>query len=124
MSSDGSADSEISNALSLSPVIVGLWRKRLISCGLDGLKDMPRSGKPPTCDKEATRNNILNALERLPPKGQAIWDGKALASKLGISDDKVWRVLKEKGIHLQRRRTWHVSTDPQFTEKAADRALP
>jgi hypothetical protein len=32
----------------------------------------------------------------------------------------VWRVLRSEGIHLQRRRSWCISTDPQFAAKAAD----
>ena len=29
-------------------------------------------------------------------------------------------MLRRHGIHLQRRRSWCVSTDPEFTQKAAD----
>ena len=32
----------------------------------------------------------------------------------------VWRVLRKEGIQLRRRRSWCVSTDPQFATKAAD----
>ena len=32
----------------------------------------------------------------------------------------VWRVLRRRGIQLQRRRSWCVSTDPEFVPKAAD----
>jgi len=32
----------------------------------------------------------------------------------------VCRVLKKEGIQLSRQRSWCVSTDPEFTEKAAD----
>jgi DDE superfamily endonuclease len=37
-----------------------------------------------------------------------------------ISDDQIWRVLRKHGISLQRRRSWCVSTDPCFAQKAAD----
>ena len=48
-------------------------------------------------------------------------DGKLLAKALGdVSAIHVWRVLRKHGIHLQRRRSWCVSTDPQFAQKAAD----
>jgi transposase len=120
MSADGLSDTQISKSLSLSPNSVGIWRKRFNADRIDGLKDRPRSGKPPTYDKEVTRNAILSTLEKPPPKGQATWDGKLLASELGFSVDIVWRTLKKEGIHLQRQRTWCVSTDPQFAEKAAD----
>lgn len=48
------------------------------------------------------------------------WDGAALAAHLGASDDAVWRVLRKEGIFLSRQRSWCVSTDPEFTSKAAD----
>jgi transposase len=32
----------------------------------------------------------------------------------------VWRVLRREGIHLQRQRSWCVSTDKQFAPKSAD----
>ncbi|MBW1845683.1 MAG: IS630 family transposase [Deltaproteobacteria bacterium] len=37
-----------------------------------------------------------------------------------VSEHQVWRVLRKHGIHLQRRHSWCISTDPQFAEKAAD----
>jgi transposase len=120
MSADGMADVEIAKALDIDPNTVALWRKRFISSGLSGLTDSPRSGKPPLYDRRQTRLDILKTLKRSPPKGQAAWDGKALAKELGLSADIVWKILREEGVHLQRQRTWCVSTDPHFAEKAAD----
>ena len=37
-----------------------------------------------------------------------------------MSADQVWAVLRQHGIQLQRRRSWCVSTDPEFARKAAD----
>ena len=48
------------------------------------------------------------------------WDGPAVAEKLGSSVYAVWRVLRREGIHLQRHRSWCVSTDKEFASKAAD----
>ena len=50
-----------------------------------------------------------------------MWNGSLVAEALGdVSAHQVWRVLRKHGIHLQRRRSWCVSTDPQFAQKAAD----
>jgi hypothetical protein len=46
--------------------------------------------------------------------------GNSFAERLGVSHDYVWRVLRKEGIQLQRIRTWCVSTDPEFSAKAAD----
>jgi hypothetical protein len=44
-----------------------------------------------------------------------------LAEQLdAVSDDQVWRVLRKHKIQLQRRRSWCISTDPEFGPKGAD----
>jgi hypothetical protein len=44
-----------------------------------------------------------------------------LAKHLGdISKHQIWRVLREHEISLERRRSWCISTDPAFAQKAAD----
>jgi transposase len=103
----------------MRPNVVIRWRKRFAESGLSGLEDRPRSGRRRLYD-DTFRGRILATLEESPPKGQAQWDGASLAARLEASDDAVWRVLRKEGIGLQRRRSWCVSTDPQFAAKAAD----
>lgn len=43
-----------------------------------------------------------------------------LAQKLKVSKHAVWRFLREQRISLARKRSWCISTDPEFTAKAAD----
>jgi len=109
----------IAEELRVRPNSVIRWRKRFVESGLAGLEDRPRSGRRRLYGT-AFRDRVLAALEEPPPKGQAQWDGASLAVRLGASDDAVWRVLRKEGIGLQRRRSWCVSTDPQFAAKAAD----
>ncbi len=99
--------------------IVIKWRQRFVKAGLKGLQDAPRSGAPRRYDA-GFRNRVLEALEQPPPQGQASWDGPALARTLNGSVHAVWRVLRKEGIHLQRQRSWCVSTDKEFSAKAAD----
>jgi transposase len=110
---------QLARELGIRPNTVIVWRDRFDANGVAGLQDRPRTGKPPTYDK-AFRDRVLRTLEEPPPKGQAKWDGAALAACLGVSDDAVWRVLRKEGISLARQRSWCVSTDPEFTSKAAD----
>ena len=100
ISADGMSDAEIAQDLSLNRNTVRAWR--FLSDGI-GLKDLPRSGKPPTYDKEQTRIDIFIVLETPPPKGQATWDGKAVALELGISDDIVWKILRKEGSTFKER---------------------
>jgi len=119
-SADGQATLSIASRLGVSAQTVSKWRKRFACDGIRGLCDAPRPGKPVRYDTEAERR-ILSKLDDPAPDGHATWTGKLLAKALGdVSADHVWRVLRKHGIHLQRRRSWCVSTDAQFAAKAAD----
>jgi transposase len=120
MAADGVRDQDVAKKFDARPHTVAFWRKRFIESGIDGLYDAPRPGKPPIHDQKELKALILKTLEDPPPKGQAAWDGKAIAETLGISKDKVWEILRNERIHLQRHRSWCVSTDPEFAKKAAD----
>lgn len=116
---EGKQNDEVARELSVRPNTVGLWRKRFSENGVAGLRDRARSGKPATYGTEL-RNRILSQLEEPPPSGMARWDGGTLAHALGVSDDIVWRILRKEGIQLARKRSWCVSTGPEFSRKAAD----
>lgn len=116
----GKATKEIASRLGVRPATVSKWRTRFAQARLAGLSDSPRSGKPPVYG-EQTERRILAKLDESPPAGYSSWTGGLVAQALGdVSDAQVWRVLRQYGIHLQRRRSWCLSTDPQFAQKAAD----
>ena len=120
LASEGKKTKEIAEVMSTYPGRVSKWRTRFARLGIEGLKDAPRTGPPPRYDK-STERRILAVLDETPPKGHATWTGKLVAKNLGdVSQDQVWRVLRRHGIHLQRRRSWCISTDPEFAPKAAD----
>ena len=115
----GKAMTEIARELGIRPNTAIDWRKRFEREGMAGLRDRPRSGRPAEYDA-AFRKRVLALLETPPPKGQATWDGPAVAKTLNASPDAVWRLLRKEGICLSRQRSWCVSTDPEFVTKAAD----
>lgn len=117
---EGVASGEIARQLHLGKATVSKWRTRFEREGLDGLHDDHRPGRPPQLDEGEFRARLLQQLDAPPPSGHARWDGTLLAKALSVSADRIWRVLRQLGISLKRRRSWCVSTDPQFTEKAAD----
>jgi transposase len=99
---------------------VSKWRGRFARMRLAGLQDAPRSGKPRRYDP-ASERRILQALDEPPPEGYARWNGGLLAKRLkGVSAHQIWRVLRRHSISLERRRSWCISTDPCFAQKAAD----
>lgn len=117
---EGKQNKAIANELNTRPARIGKWRTRFAERRIKGLFDAPRQGAPNRYDAE-TERRILSVLDEAVPEGYATWTGKLVAERLGdVSQHHVWRVLKYHGIHLQRRRSWCISTDPEFTAKAAD----
>lgn len=118
--SQGRQTTVVAKEVGVMPYIVSKWRKRFAANRLAGLQDSPRTGKPRTYTLE-TEKRILAKLDEPPPKGYSQWNGTLLARELEtVSSDQVWRVMRAHGIQLQRRRSWCVSTDPEFAPKAAD----
>src|SRR5215472_8637182 len=117
---DGQSTIQIARSQRMRPATVSKWRVRFALDGLSGLQDAPRPGRMPRYD-ESTEKRILAKLDDPPPSGYATWTGALVAEALGhVSKHQVWRVLRSQGMHLQRRRSWCISTDPQFAAKAAD----
>jgi transposase len=117
---EGRSGGATARAESIRPATVSRWCRRFVQRGIKGLFDAPRSGARRRYD-DTTRQRILAKLDQPPPQGYASWNGSLLAEALGdVSVHQVWRVLRSQHIHLQRRRSWCISTDPQFAAKAAD----
>ena len=116
----GAASGEIARQLRIRPGSVSKWRTRFEREGLSGLHDDFRPGRPMKQDDEPLQARLLARLDTPPPAGHARWDGTLLGKALKVSADRVWKIFRQLGISLKRRRSWCLSTDPQFTEKAAD----
>ena len=120
LASEGIGTNDIARELNTRPGTVSKWRVRFSKNGLKGLFDAPRSGTPCQYDKD-TELRILSKLDEPVPRGETVWTARLIAGELGdVSLDHIWRIFRKHGIHLQRRRSWCISTDPQFAEKAAD----
>ncbi len=117
---EGHTNQEIAAGLKTRAARVSKWRTRFARQGIAGLSDALRDGRPQQYGA-ATERRILAVLEEKPPKGCATWTGTLVAQRLGdVSAAHVWQVLRRHNIQLQRRRSWCVSTDPEFAPKAAD----
>lgn len=120
LASEGRTNEQIAEELKTRTARVSKWRQRFGEDRLQGLGDAARSGKPAIYDGE-TEKRVLSLLDQDPPKGYARWNGPRLAAALpGVSKAQVWRILRRHDICLERRRSWCISTDPQFGPKAAD----
>ncbi len=119
MAGQGEGTNAIAREVKTRPATVTKWRTRFARLGLDGLKDAPRPGQPRRYLPEDEKR-VLKMLDQAPPSGYSRWNGPLLAEALSLPPDFVWKVLRSNGIQLERRRSWCISTDPQFAEKAAD----
>ena len=119
LAADGWASRAIAREVGCARGVVSRWRMRFAAERLAGLADAPRSGKPKTYDAAVDRR-ILAALDRPPPAGFARWTAPLLATELGdVSDQYVWRFLRAQRIDLAGRKSWCLSSDPEFAAKAA-----
>lgn len=117
--SEGKQNKQVAAELRFAIPTVAKWRKHFLLKGIAGLHDSDRSGKPVTYDT-TFRDRLLGLLGQEPPPGLARWDCPTLAEQLGATTHAVWRLLKKEGIYLHRSRSWCISTDPEFSKKAAD----
>ena len=117
---EGVSTNQIARELNVRPATVSKWRTRFARYSLQGLEDAPRSGRRRKYD-ERTEQRILALLDEPIPGGETTWTARLISRELeDVTIDQVWRVLRKHKIHLQRRRSWCVSTDPEFAPKAAE----
>ena len=119
LADNGMGTNAIAKDLEIRPATVTKWRIRFARLGMDGLKDAPRPGQPRRYETDDEKR-VLKMLDSPAPAGYAQWNGTLLARATQLPAHFVWEVLRNHGIQLQRRRSWCISTDPEFAQKAAD----
>jgi transposase len=116
---DGAGTLEAAARCGCTPETVIRWRDRFAEGGVEALSDRRRGGRP-SSHGDGFRKAVLGKLGQPPPKGYGQWDGALLAREIGCSKHAVWRLLRGQRISLARKRSWCISTDPEFAAKAAD----
>jgi transposase len=120
MADEGNSNQQIAQRLNTRTARVSKWRQRFAVLRLSGLEDGVRTGKPARYD-QSTEKRVLQLLDEAPPRGFSKWNGRLVSERLGdVNKAQVWRILRRHDICLQRRRSWCISTDPEFGPKAAD----
>ena len=119
LSVEGLSLLEISRKTGLSTQNASKWRIRFMTSRLEGLKDAPRSGKPPVISA-GKRREVLEVATRTPPDGSTRWSEARLARVTGLSKATVHRILSEGALKPHRDEYWcGRSPDPEFEEKQA-----
>jgi transposase len=123
----GRANARIAADLHVSEDTVRKWRGRFAARGLDGLKDLPRCGRPRRIS--ALERAAVVALACQLPAATGVplarWSGPELAAELAaqglagpISPSSVLRILAEHPIKPWQYQSWIYPRDPDFAAKA------
>src|ERR1700720_2255762 len=121
LASSGLSGRKIALKMKTREARISKWLRRFAQDRMAGLRDGVRSGEKRRKYTLLTEERILKALDEPAPAGYSRWNGRLLAKHLGdVSKDQVWRVMRKHDLHLERRQSWCVSTDPEFSRKAAD----
>src|ERR1035441_1894178 len=124
---DGVSNQEIAAALKVPAITVGKWRRSFAIDGLEGLRDAPRSGRPPKHDAN-TRHQVQTRVCQQPehqsrwrhqvqtrvcqqPEHQSRWSVRTLAAELGLPASTVHAMLVAAQLQPHRIRTFTFSPD-------------
>lgn len=115
---EGAGVSGTARTVGVSRPTVIKWRDRFASDGVDGLADLPRSGRPKMIDDA----QIIAATLEPPPAGLGVthWSSRLLGHHLGIGDATVARAWRAYRVQPWRRETFRFSTDPELEARARD----
>src|ERR1700676_3179276 len=115
---DGSNNQQIAAMLRIPPVTVGKWRQSFAVQGIEGLRDAPRSGRPPKHDADARHKVQTRVCQQ--PDDQSRWTVRTLAAELGLAASTVHTMLVAAKLQPHRIRTFTFSPDPDFEAKLLD----
>ena len=116
-SAEGKTLEQIIELTGKSRPVVNKWRQRFREFGLEGLKDAPRSGKPKTITPEQKAMVIEKACTK-PEGGYTNWSQERIAKEVGISQAKVFQILKQADLKPHKIEYWcGKSRDPEFEQK-------
>lgn len=110
---------QIEAKLSVASRTIGQWKKRYLAQGLPGLKDAPRPG---TSKKISARTEarICSIVQEPPPVGRTHWSASLISRRTGVPERSVNMVLARNNLKPHLHRSFMVSNDPDFEEKAAE----
>ena len=114
---EGLTYKETLEKLGVSEMVIRKWRGRFVQNGLDGLRDAPRSGKPPKFSA-ADKARVIKLATGKQKEGYTNISQRRIAKELGMSQSKVHQVLKKADLKPHRTEYWcGKSTDPEFESK-------
>ena len=115
---NGSSNQQIASALKIPAITVGKWRRSFAVEGIEGLRDAPRSGRPPKHDASVRQKVQTRVCQQ--PEDQSRWTVRTLAAEMGLPASTVHAMLVASKLQPHRIRTFTFSPDPDFEAKLLD----
>lgn len=115
----GQTVEEVVASLSTSSRSVYKWRNRFKTSGLEGLKDLPRSGQPRKLSADKINEVLTMTVERIP-RVATHWSVRLMAKAVGITNWQVQQIWNAADLKPHRLKTFKISKDPKFAEKVVD----
>jgi len=110
----------IMRELQITKPVISKWKSRFARMRIKGLKDAPRSGKPSIYTEEDTARVVHLACNK-PTGGYTNHSQRRIAMKIGMSQSKVQKILKDHQLKPHKVDYWcGKSTDPEFEKKMLD----
>ena len=124
---DGFSVGDLVKMSGASKPTVYKWLDRYERFGVDGLTDLPRSGRPPEVS-DSVRSRIVALTRCTPPAetGLSHWSSREMAKYLkrtegiSVSHNFIAQVWRDHDLQPQRQGTFKLSNDPDFEAKVAD----
>ncbi|WP_327359821.1 IS630 family transposase [Streptomyces sp. NBC_01304] len=123
---EGLSNGAIAREVAASVNTVRKWRGRFARCGMKGLRDAARSGRPRIYD-DLVRVAVVAAATQSPPDGAATWSHRSIAEQVAgtvfaaISASQVGRILADLDLKPHKVTGWLTRRDtPGFWERAKD----
>jgi len=116
---DGMTPKAVSDQLQVTPPTVFKSRKRYLEAGIEGLKDLPRSGQPLKLGPEKI-NEILTLTTQRVPKEATHWSVRLMAKYARVTTWQVRQVWAASDLKPHRLKTFKISNDPHFADKVVD----
>lgn len=116
---DGVRAAEIAAAQRVAPKTVYRWMHRYERMGLDGLRDLPRSGRPSVIDQRIVRRVLKLTTERVPQEATH-WSIRLMAEYAQVTTWQVRQIWQAADLKPHRIKTFKISKDPNFADKVVD----
>jgi transposase len=115
----GMSGVDIAERVGYTVVQVSRLRRRYAEQGVAGLRERPRSGRPPTIS--ARKRAQIVALTLTPPRaGLTHWSTRDLARQAGVSHQTVHRIWRAHALKPHQISTFKFTTDPEAEAKIHD----